>query len=40
MPSPEATPPLWVALLDSHIRVAKAYGLGFAVLARPDTELL
>ena len=33
MPSPKATPTVWIALLDSHLGIAIADGLAFTALA-------
>jgi len=40
MPSPEASAPVWVALLDGHFGVTIANRLGFAVLTGTHHELL
>ena len=40
MPSPKALAPSWYGLLNGHLGVAKADGLGLAVGARPNLKLL
>ena len=40
MPSPKATPTVWIALLDSHLGIAVADGLTFTALAGPNYKLL
>ena len=40
MPSPKATPAVWIALLDGHLGIAVADGLAFTTLAGTHYELL
>ena len=40
MPSSEATPAVWIALLDGHLGVSVADGLALTTLASPYYELL
>ena len=40
MPSPKAPTPPWYGLLDGHLGIAKADGLGLAIGARPNFKLL
>lgn len=40
VPSPEATPAVWIAFLDGHLGIAVADGLALTTLASPDYELL
>ena len=40
MPSSEATPAVWIALLDGHLWVAVTDGLALATLARAYTKFL
>lgn len=40
MPSPEASAPVWIGLLDGHLRVTIPNRLGFAVLTGTHHELL
>ena len=40
MPSPKAPAPVWIALLDSHFRIAVSDGLTFTTLARAYTKFL
>ena len=35
VPSPKATPAVWIAFLDGHLGIAIADGLAFATLASP-----
>ena len=40
MPSPKATPTVWIALLDGHLGIAVSNGLTFATLAGSHYKLL
>ena len=40
MPSPKATPTVWIAFLDSHLGIAVADGLAFTALAGTHHKLL
>ena len=40
MPSPKASAPVWITLLDSHLGIAVSDGLAFATLAGSHYELL
>ena len=40
VPSSEATPAVWIALLDRHLGIAIADCLALTTLASPDYELL
>ena len=40
MPSPKASAPVWIALLDSHLGIAVSNGLAFTALAGTHYELL
>ena len=40
MPSPKATPTVWIALLDGHLGIAVSDGLTFTTLAGSDYKLL
>ena len=40
MPSPKATPTVWIALLDCHLWIAVADGLAFTTLAGTHYKLL
>lgn len=40
MPSPKATPTVWIALLDGHLGIAVADGLTFTALARAYAKFL
>ena len=40
VPSPKATPTVWIALLDGHLGIAVADSLALTTLASSDYELL
>ena len=40
MPSPKATPAVWVRLLDGHIWITIPNSLGLTILASPNYKLL
>ena len=40
MPSPKASAPVWIALLDSHLGIAVSDGLAFTTLAGTHYKLL